>query len=259
METFVISGSLYNLKPVEWDFNVEPLGLLLIWEGPKVGEKYCIGVDTADGVGEDRSAVQVNRVGSPIRPDELVCEWVGNVNGLELAPVVHAIAQLYSTDGNEPVVCIEMNRGDVVQCEMRIRYGWSNFYRYRHYDKVNGGWAVRVGWHTNAETRPRLLSCAVQHIKACHWKINSPWTIDEISNFEYNSEKMTMKASVGSRDDRVMSAMIALYCSKELYEANDYVSTLEGEEANVEKSKRNPQTTDVSAESLEVDEGMLYY
>ena len=73
MDAYHISGTNFYLRKNDFDFGTsEPLGLLLIWEEPKYEENYVIGVDPCEGLGQDRSAVEVNRVGTLKRPDELV-------------------------------------------------------------------------------------------------------------------------------------------------------------------------------------------
>jgi hypothetical protein len=258
-EAFTIDPK-YKLRKVDWNFNEEPLGLLLMWEGPQSDHQYVIGVDTSEGLGQDRCAVEVNRVGTNQRSDEQVAEWCGNVNGLELAPILYSIGKLYTVSGNEPLMVIEVNRGDVVQMELRTKYDWSCFYQQRYYDKVRGGWSQRLGWNTNADTRPKMLARAIQQIKAYQWRINSPWLIDEISDFEYDAQRMKMKAAVNCHDDRVIAAFIALYCSSEISSFNNEVSTTMREDMNATLTKPTFQQMDVSADEVDADmHHMVYY
>jgi len=259
MDAYHISGTNFYLRKNNFDFGTsEPLGLLLVWEEPKYDENYVIGVDTSEGLGQDRSAIEVNRVGTLKRPDELVAEWVGNINGIDLAPILFSIGKLYSVNGAEPIMAIEQNRGDVVQMELRMRYGWSSLYQYKIYDRAKKAWANRLGWHTNPDTRPKMLQRAINHIRNNKWHINSPWMVDEISNFEYDPEKMKMKAAIGTHDDRVMAGFIALYCSRDWDQYDPEVSPVD-KKTEQDRSK-NYQTMDISVEEIENDfSGMLYY
>jgi hypothetical protein len=259
LESFIIGK--YSLKKIDWDFTEEPLGMLLIWEGPMSGFRYVIGVDSAEGLGEDRCAIEVNRVGTSLRTDEQVAEWCGNVNGIELAPILYTVANLYTVGGEEPMLAIEVNRGDVVQMEMRLRYDWSYFYQQRYYDKVKGGWSHRLGWNTNNDSRTKMLSRAIQQIKSHQWRINSPWLIDELSDFEYNAERMKMKAAVHCHDDRAISSFIALYCSGEIGTIDpEDVANIAKEDSLGKLQKRSFQQMDISADEADnYGNSMLYY
>ncbi len=44
--------------------------ILQIWELPRPGSKYYIGVDVSDGIGADRSVISVVRAATDLRPFE---------------------------------------------------------------------------------------------------------------------------------------------------------------------------------------------
>jgi len=54
---------------------IDPMGKLFIWEYPKNDEEYGFGVDTGEGIGLDRSVVEVIRKGTFTKNDAQVAEF----------------------------------------------------------------------------------------------------------------------------------------------------------------------------------------
>ena len=128
----------FELEPVAvegWP-DGEPSGRLYVWEWPKKGEQYGIGVDPSEGVGEDSSVVQVVKQATPWHPDEQVAEFSSSLVGPhDLWAFVFALAHIYAVQQPTgrvtwPFVVIETNiaAGDAVQTEM-LKRGYGNFYQ----------------------------------------------------------------------------------------------------------------------------------
>jgi hypothetical protein len=255
----LINDTPFTLEPYLLDKVMEPLGVCLVWEPPREGFNYVIGCDPADGVGADRSAIMVNRVGTTEHPDEVVAEWCGNVNPFELPPLLNALGRWYGQpDGTEALMCIEVNRGDVAQSVLIREYNYSNVYVWRWYDKAKNPFSTRLGWVTNVDTRPKLCARGIQWVRERKWRINSPWLVHELATFEYDADKARMSAASGCFDDRVMAAFIALWCSHDWTFDLDRTATIDKEAAS--EPKPSFQCIDISAEAAEdwVDEGLSY-
>ena len=70
---------------------------LLIWEKPEEGSSYGVGVDTGDGVGLDRSVVEVLRAGTLERNERQCAEWASAyVNSYDLWPICMAMGTYFS-------------------------------------------------------------------------------------------------------------------------------------------------------------------
>src|SRR4026209_1912563 len=79
----------------EYDFDFWN-GRLLIWEPPERGEMYAIGVDPAEGVGQDRSVCEVIKVGNLQHPDIQVAEFASDyLDPIFFADVVNTIGRFY--------------------------------------------------------------------------------------------------------------------------------------------------------------------
>ena len=91
--------------------HVDGMGVCAIYEPPLRGESYVVSVDVSDGLGQDRSSVDVIRRGTIARPEEQVAHFLSDrIKPRELAFVVDALGHLFVDDaGREACVAIETN------------------------------------------------------------------------------------------------------------------------------------------------------
>lgn len=191
---------------------------IFIWEWPLEGEEYVLGVDTGDGIGADRSVVEVIRKGTAYRNDEQVAEFASAyINAYDFWAICMALGTLYTVprDGGlrQPKIVAEVNRnGESVQLELRKR-GWGNFHIWVRYDskKMNQAQSTKLGWVTNSWSRPMCLDMLLKYIDAGWVNINSPWFVDEMSDLERSWDQQDLKAIHGGHDDRIMAMAIALF------------------------------------------------
>lgn len=190
---------------------------VFIYEWPVEGEEYVIGVDTGDGIGADRSVVQVLRKGTVYRNDAQVAEFASAyINAYDFWAVVMALGTLYSVPRNgalkQPKIVAEVNRnGESVQLELKKR-GWSNFHIWVRYDskRIDQSKSVKLGWVTNCWSRPMALDLLMKYIDSGWLDINSPWFVDEMGDLERSWDQQDLKATHGGHDDRIMAMAIAL-------------------------------------------------
>jgi hypothetical protein len=190
---------------------------IFVWEWPLQNEEYVLGVDTGDGIGADRSVVEVIRKGTIYRPDEQVAEFASAyINAYDFWAVCMALGTLYSVtrDGaiRQPRIVAEVNRnGESVQLELRKR-GWHNFHVWTRYDskKIDQSRSTKLGWVTNSWSRPMALDLLLKYIESGWIDINSPWFVDEMSDLERSWDQQDLKAIHGGHDDRIMAMAIAL-------------------------------------------------
>jgi hypothetical protein len=201
---------------------------LLIWEAPRPRQLYVLGVDIGDGIGLDRSVIDVLRVGTLEEPDEQVAQFVSNqIEPIDFAPIVDAVGRLYQgSDNQEALAAIEINNhGMVTQAELMHHYGYSNFYIWQYEDAADQEkrYSQRVGWVTSMKTRPLILSRYLSKLKKVgvdglrDYRINSPLTMEELRSF------ITQTGAVrdaeadptvdGAFDDCIMAGAISLHIS----------------------------------------------
>jgi hypothetical protein len=188
-------------------------GRLLIWEEPLPGEEYVIGVDPAEGAGEDRSAIEVLRRGTRTRPDEQVAEFCSDHhNPLELVPIVNMLGRFYaSSEGEEALAIIECNTvgGADLQLTLRTQHDYGNLFVWKIYDKRTNLYTQRFGWWTNRTTRPKLIVRGMHALTHGDLLVNSPFLLDEMEDFERDPYTAKIKARSGRHDDRVIAFLIS--------------------------------------------------
>ena len=117
-------------------------GSLFIWEEPKKGEQYVIGIDVGGGIeGGDPSAMEVIRVprGTPIIHQ--VAEWVGYVDPVVLASRAIALARYY----NEALIAPEINNHGLTTLN-EIKANYWNIYRWQYFDRFGKFVSNKIGW-----------------------------------------------------------------------------------------------------------------
>lgn len=190
---------------------------IFVWEWPIAGEEYVLGVDTGDGIGADRSVIEVLRKGTIKRPDAQVCEFASAyVNAYDFWAICMALGTLYTVPSEgvlrQPRIVAEVNRnGESVQLELRKR-GWSHFHVWTRYDskKIDQSKSTKLGWVTNSWSRPMALDLLLKYIDSGWIEINSPWFVDEMGDLERSWDQQDLKAIHGGHDDRIMAMAIAL-------------------------------------------------
>jgi hypothetical protein len=118
----------------------------------KPNHAYGIGVDVAEGVGQDSSAIVVLDFTKP--KAEVVATYESNKIAPDiLAYEVRNIAREY---GN-PIVAIERNNygGGVTLNEIKSLY--RNLYTTIRTDKLTNEQTDKLGWETNSKTKPRMF------------------------------------------------------------------------------------------------------
>jgi hypothetical protein len=184
-------------------------GRLYLWEPPKEGETYYIGVDVAHGVpGGDFSVVQVLKIGHRLEPDEQVAEWRGWINPGPFAYIVCALGYWY----NEAQVAIECNDvGMATNSEVMRVIQYENLYRWKHYDKIKNFMTDFFGWFTSSKTRDLIIAKFREYMDQTMIRLRSEWLIDECLDF--SSVEGSRFEGQATNDDRVMAMMIALFCA----------------------------------------------
>lgn len=146
----------------------DALDLCVIWEQPRRRgpRRYVLGVDVADGIGSDRSVIEVLRVGTIDEPAEQVAEYcTDTIEPGPFAYIVQALGQHYrDEDGVEAKVAVERTHHGLSTIDtLHLHLQYSNLYVWEYYDVKNpeqrfsqslGGVPPRVhapSWWTSSE------------------------------------------------------------------------------------------------------------
>lgn len=203
------------------------MGKLMIWEAPKAGQHYILGVDVSGGLGQDRSVIDVLRAPTIAEPAEQVAQFITDeVAPVQLAYIIDPIGRFYKDDDGQEALCaIETNNhGLSTQSELQGHLGYSNFYVWQRFDIRNPSqrFSRAIGWETNRRTRPMIIDFfknAVEQVDPLTGVgdviINSPFTLSEMRNFQVPEGYPTWmaEAASGLTDDTIFAAMISLFIS----------------------------------------------
>lgn len=196
---------------------------LQVWQHPRKGHRYILGIDVGDGLGLDRSVIDVFRVGTLEECEEQVAQFISDaIPPRQLAGVIDAIGHLYRwPEGREALAAIECNNhGLSVQDTLQLHLGYRHFYIWEVLDQADPQkrWTTRMGWVTTKRTRPILLDQFYTGVSTIDpisgysdCRINSPFTLDEMRDFQTDGALWEAEAAKGAFDDCIIAAGIAHY------------------------------------------------
>lgn len=208
----------FRLDPVPFEGydRFDPMGKLLVWEFPQDHyEYYCI-IDTGEGIGRDRTVIEMFRKGDPGDQDIQVAEWASDkASAYDVWPVVLALCTFFTVNNGlkvqAPLVVPELAAGgEAIVIELR-KLGYARFYVKRNLAK-RGGAATQstvIGWKTTSTSKPAVVSKFQQAIGQYELAINSPYVVDEMADF-------TPKGAIyPAHDDRLVPCAIGTYVMHE--------------------------------------------
>ena len=173
---------------------------LTIWNTPQKGQKYYVGVDTGEGMGQDYSAFHV------LSSDGIqVVEFKSNkIKPFQYAELVNDIGIYY----NKALLVVEKaSAGHTVVDKLKNDYHYTNMYKYKEYD-ARGRAMKKVGFITNPKTKPLMINDFVELFETNQIVINSKDLLSEMKMFQFKDGKM--EATIGYHDDLVMSFAMAI-------------------------------------------------
>lgn len=180
-----------------------------VWELPRPGEKYVLGVDTSEGLANgDFSVGVVFRLGRMFEPDEEVCVWRARADTDEIARNCFLIGSAY----NNALVAIEVGTGDgtLSQYKLTSAFGYSNIYWWKHFDSdLMHMRTKKMGWVTNRNSRRMLFAHFNSWLTHGYCTVRSQNFLEEARTCVKDDDEAQARAERGKFDDEVMATMIA--------------------------------------------------
>lgn len=197
-------------------FVEDAAGGLDMWESPEddLQAEYVVVVDVGGrSAGADWSVIAVLAKGA--EQPRVVAQWRGHIDHDLLVKKAVAIGRYYRnallvvesntleqglTDGGEALFLLE-----------RINETYQNVYRRRHLDKAQGARAdTRVGFHTNARTKPMVIMQLVGDVREARYTERDERAVNEMCTYE-RKPNGSYGARSGHHDDILMTRAIGLY------------------------------------------------
>jgi hypothetical protein len=215
----------YELVPVKfdgWD-RTEVFDRLLIFEWPEDGAEYGFGVMTGFGIGKDRSALEGMRKLGDCRARQVLELASPYINAQDLAPMIHAVALLYQNAmGKQPRIAIDSSKNGELTQHCLKQFGWGHFHLWLRYDrkKIEPAKSNRLGWFTNAWSRPMLMDMMTWALRGNKIELHSREFIKEMQALHADEDEQEARATEGSFVDRFM-ALAIIYFSTYILEFRD--------------------------------------
>lgn len=218
------SWTLIPLKPFDDRDERRAFDKLLVFEEPKDGRDYTIGIDTADGLNkedEDRAVCNVTLSAKGNHPDIQVAELSSlRINPPQMVGFAAALGAWYGKKcrdqrGAKFVIEQRMKPGDDCQHQLKLM-GFSFHHIMIRYDKkkVKENEGNQEGWLSNAWSVPLLTHNFVDAINNGWYKPNSPFLIRELGDYERKvaaNGKTKLEHQQGKHDDRIRAAAMAYF------------------------------------------------
>ena len=187
---FIVNSSI---KFVE-----DPLGMIKIYEKPKIGSYYVVGGDTAgDGSDFNTGTCIDNTTG------KRVATLRTKVNADIYTWQMYCLGMYY----NQALESIEINFNIFPVIELK-RLKYPRLYIREEYDTKSRKMQEKFGWKTDGNTRPLLISTEQAMIRDHIENFTDIVMIEECLSFVYD-ENMRPDAMPGKHDDQLFSDMIA--------------------------------------------------
>jgi phage FluMu gp28-like protein len=181
-------------------------GALQIWREPIDGREYIIGVDSAEGMGDenDNSCFEVI--------DAVTCEQVAEFYSNIVPP--HNFAQILAMVGrtyNQALVVVEsQNAGLTVLEKLLHELYYENIFESSQGTSQKSK-NMQPGIKTTKANRPKFLETMQTRLINHSMAVRSRRFVKELKGFIFNAQTKRAEASKGFHDDAVMALCLALY------------------------------------------------
>ena len=218
--------------PVEFSYDN---GDYKIWVEPKENRIYSIGVDAAEGVGQDYSVAQILDVTDPT--DIIQCAIFAS-NRLQPYVFAEKLNQIIRSWGR-PFLCIESNKeGSQVIDALYQVHNYDNIITVTMKNDVRGAYQkMGIFCHGNSKSKGIThMKYMVETKQAV--KFNDLQTVKEFETFVRTGQKK-WEARKGFHDDRVMSLLWGLYLL-ERETSEKYLNVLDYDDAGLPSKISDP-------------------
>lgn len=172
------------------------------WKQVNPKRTYIVGGDPAEGVGGDRSVIEV----VDTLTLEQVAEFVSDrISPTDMGLVMVELGKIYNYAFLAPE---RNNHGHTVIASIR-NTGYSNLYQEMVLDEKLKKKTKKFGWFTNSRTRDLMLDELEDLISTCNVKMNSAIIKSELQTFIVNKDGKR-EAKSGKHDDTIMAFTIAI-------------------------------------------------
>lgn len=185
-----LSWKLIPLKETPVDFGLK--FYVRIFELPKPGYLYNIGIDTSSGQGQNNTVYLVNRYKKDSdEPDyeaaNLCSPWIPSPESPGFALVLGALYGQYMAPVREAMVApeVQISVGDFISHQL-AKVGYTNFYYMKRFDvrTAPGHKPTRRGWASVSWSKQMMQEAFEHAIKSGWFQVNSSDLLEELNWLE---------------------------------------------------------------------------
>ena len=178
---------------------------LKIFVYPEKNKRYVIGADIAEGGGTDGDYTVITVIDPEIMME--VAQIKTHESIVTIDKVIADLGFYYNT----AFIGIECNAiGSTIPRVVHDKHQYPTFAIYRKKrDDFGESTSQRWGYYTTAQNKKLNIENLRFLVESMNFKINSPWTLEEMKKF-IRKKNGSMEASSGFHDDTVMSLAIGL-------------------------------------------------
>ena len=171
-----------------------------IWETPQSSEKYYMGIDAGEGIGQDYHVITI------LDKDLKECFQLrsNKIAPYEVAKCAYKLAILYN---NALIVVEKASGGNVILDKLVHEYMYKNLYKHKEFD-AKGKMVKKVGWVTSAKSKPILIGDFVELFDNNDIGICSLELLNEMKTYQYE-DNGAMNGKNGFHDDTIISIALA--------------------------------------------------
>lgn len=206
-ESFITQAAFVGMLKADGkrvSFLEDKKGLLEIWEKPKAGVSYCVGVDIAEGRNKDFSVAFVLNKNT----GEQVAMLRGQIQPEDYWEELWRLGHYY----NYAYICPEINMQAGVVTDL-LKNGYSKIYKREEMDDFTKKKVKKYGFRTTSSSKPTLIKNFASAAREGKFKARSQVFLEEASSFiqiaSATGKSLRMEARAECHDDTVIAAALA--------------------------------------------------
>ena len=195
-------GNLFYDGQGNVKFELNKNGYVTIWNYPKRDKFYCIGADVAEGLIDGDYSVGIVGSQEDMKVDAM---FHGHIDPDLFGEELVKLAKFY----NQAYVGVEANNHGLTTLKAIQKLDYYNIYFSKVHDQITDKLTQKIGWHTNAKTKPLMIDKLAEFIREEYIGIKSKLIIRELLTYVID-DKGSTNAQEGCHDDTVMALAIWL-------------------------------------------------
>lgn len=253
---FVGGSSIKLYEREDWrEIERDPRGLLLMWDPPRKGRKYCMSCDPTvgrtgwnratrfDGDHKiDNGVIEIFAIDAIKEPlyreqdgnrvldidpvtrqqrylyrDLQVAEFAAPCDAVEIARIANVLGRIYAGEEDDQCLFIyESHPGPgMMTTQELLRLGYGNLWMWETFADGAAESTRAIGWHSTPRSQQILWYRAQRHLVGRKAIVRSKFLLEEYANAEIDQDKMRAKAAYGSHDDRMQAASQGFWAGHE--------------------------------------------